>query len=438
MTDELATLVGSTLDQRYKVIREIGRGAMGTVYEARHPVIGRRFALKVLRRSCGTAAQRERFLHEARAAGAISHPNIVSVQDFGIAPDGAPYLVMEYVDGTDLQSHLEKLGSLPTDEALEICAQMLSALEVIHGAGLVHRDIKPANIMLARGSRARVFAKLLDFGIARAINPAWQRPDLTRVDQVLGTPAYLSPEQAAGDQADPRWDLWALATILYELLCGKLPFRLESLEQVTDDIINCRLVPLQTLRADLPRWVYQVLDRAHHPQLGQRFPTATAFLQALEMHSARPEGDEGADARTVPFMRVQLQTPPPQLVREIVGVDGYPTVARGDRTLPDPVTAPQPKAVYSDRTDSTVPVGPEQLVDEQPADAVEAVPAGEPAQGPVPDGARPRKHSIGPEPARRLHGEQRERVRRERLLWSAVVLLVAAAAVLAYLILTRR
>jgi serine/threonine-protein kinase len=319
MGEELTSLVGATLDGRYSVVREIGRGAMGTVYEARHPLIGRRFAIKVLRRSCATAAQRERFLHEARAAGTISHPHVVQVQDFGFVPDGAPYLVMEYVDGVDLQACLQKQGSLPQEEALEIGAQVLSALEVIHGAGLVHRDIKPANIMLWRGGRPKVFAKLLDFGIARALNPAWQRTDLTRVDQVLGTPAYLSPEQAAGGPADPRWDLWATATILYEMLCGKLPFRLQSLEQVTDDILNCRLIPLRHRRADLPEWLYEVLDRALHARPEHRYRTATAFLQALEQKSARPEGKEGFDVRTAPFLRVELQAPPPALIAELLG-----------------------------------------------------------------------------------------------------------------------
>jgi serine/threonine protein kinase len=314
-----ASLIGATLGERYVVTREMGRGAMGTVYEARHAVISRRFAIKVLKQSCSTAVQRERFFHEARAAGAISHPHIVPVQDFGLAPDGAPYLVMEYVDGISLQTHMENTGKIPPAEAIEICAQVLSALEVIHGAGLVHRDLKPANIMLMRSARPRIFARLLDFGIARAINPSWGRPDLTRVDQILGTPAYLSPEQAGGGQPDPRWDLWALATILYEMLAGRLPFRLESLEQVAHDIMNCRLVPLRERSPELDPWILQVQARAHHPVLEQRYRTATAFLQALDERNASPEGVEDSDARTVPFQRVDLHTPPPELMNRLTG-----------------------------------------------------------------------------------------------------------------------
>jgi serine/threonine protein kinase len=314
MAEQTVDLVGTTLAERYHVLREIGHGAMGTVYEARHTVIGRRFAVKVLKQSCAGAAQRERFFHEARAAGALTHPHIVQVQDFGLVPSGEPYIVMEYVDGTDLQSYLEERRMLPVDEAVEIVGQILTALEVIHGAGLIHRDLKPANIMLARARRPRVFAKLLDFGIARAVNPAWRRrPDLTRVDQILGTPAYLSPEQAVNGAPDPRWDLWAMTTILYELLCGELPFRLESLEQVAEDIQRCRLVPLRHRRADLPGWVLEVVERGHHPVIERRFPTATAFVQALEQRTASSDADEG-DARTVPFLRIELDTPPPELI----------------------------------------------------------------------------------------------------------------------------
>ena len=457
MSDEQPTLVGTTLGERYRVVREVGHGAMGTVYEARHPLIGRRFAIKVLHRSCSTPSQRERFLHEARAAGAISHPNIVQVQDFGVAPGGAPYLVMEYVDGIDLQSHLEKQGALPVGDALEICSQMLSALEVIHGAGLVHRDIKPANIMLARGGRSRLFAKLLDFGIVRAINPLWQRPDLTRVDQVLGTPAYLSPEQAVGGQPDPRWDLWALGTILYELVCGKLPFRLETLQQVTDDIINGRLVPLSTRRSDLPPWLYQVIDRAHHPNQEQRYRTATSFLQALEMQSARPGGDE----RTVPFLRVDLQTPPPQLVARLVGSGDAEdfedkTVREGPRAKPSPRAEPEPTEPWpleqkADEGSATsgpaIRPPPARRHDSGAADLVEPVGLSvddrpsliQSMDVPLPSSAHDDGDArSGPEPAGRLRRRRpARRLRARRLVASALVLLALSAAVAIYLLVTR-
>ena len=215
-------LVGVTLADRYRVRREIGRGAMGTVYEAQHTRLGRSLAIKVLNQNCSGPAMRERFFHEARAAGSIVHEHVVQVVDFGLLEDtGLPYIVMEYVDGESLDRFIERESPVEDPAlAVEIGAQLLSALAVVHGAGLVHRDVKPANILLARGRRQRVFAKLLDFGISRAVTDAWRRPDLTRVDQVLGTPAYLSPEQASGGKADARWDLWALATILYELLSG--------------------------------------------------------------------------------------------------------------------------------------------------------------------------------------------------------------------------
>ncbi|MCC6748760.1 MAG: protein kinase [Deltaproteobacteria bacterium] len=319
MTTPAAALpAGTILGERYELLRVIGRGAMGTVYEARHLVLGRRLAVKVLNPDAGTATLRERFFHEARAAGAITHEHIVQVHDFGLVEGSdQPYLVMEYVDGETLDAYLQREAPVPPEDAVELGAQVLSALALVHGAGLMHRDIKPANIMLARGRRPRLFAKLLDFGIARALHGDWHRPDLTRVDQVLGTPAYLSPEQAAGGPVDARWDLWAVATIMYELLSGELPFRLESMQQVAEDIANCRLIPLRQRRPELPAWLLEVLERAHHPAMGMRYPNATSFLQALELKRAGGPGEADWGTLTTPFMRVTSLPPPAELMSRL-------------------------------------------------------------------------------------------------------------------------
>jgi len=304
------------LDGRYKVLRKLGQGAMGTVYEGQHAAVGRRLAVKVLAREYTSTAARERFFHEARAAGAISHPHIVPVLDFGFLDAGQPFMVMDFVEGETLEQTIEQRGPLPVEDAVEICCQVLSALEVIHGAGLVHRDVKPANIMLSRVRRPRIFTQLLDFGVSRAMHAMWHRPNLTRVNEVLGTPAYFSPEQAAGAEVDPRWDIWAVGVILYESLTRELPFRLESMGQVVSDLVNCRLIPLRRRTQSLPEWVYQVQERAHHPVLQKRYATPTAFLQALESRRAYLS-DEEADAKTMPFLRVELDTPPPEIMGQL-------------------------------------------------------------------------------------------------------------------------
>ncbi len=330
-------IVGTTIADRYEIVKQIGRGSMGTVYEARHTVIGRRFAIKVLNQHNALLRTGERFYHEARAAGAISHQHIVQVLDFGLISSGYPFLVMEYVDGFDLQAHMDQRGPLSVEDAVEICCQLLSALEVIHGAGLVHRDVKPANIMLVRGRRPPLYIQLLDFGIARAVNRSWHRPDMTCADQIMGTPAYLSPEQANGNEVHASWDLWAAGIILYEMLCGKLPFGLESQIQLMADILRCNLTPLDKQGMEFPPWLLQIQARALHPDVTRRYRSATTFLEALEQRSATLGGqDDPGEVKTSPFFRVDLDTPPPELMEQLnrSGQTPRPSTLRSTAHLP--------------------------------------------------------------------------------------------------------
>ena len=291
MGEQETNLVGTTLGERYEVLREIGEGSMGSVFEAKHAVLGRRLALKVLKQDCSNPKLKKRFFNEARAAGAITHEHIVQVYDFGIVPDtDEPYIVMEYVEGETLQQYMDAHKAMQLDEVLDVGRQLLTAIEVIHGTGLVHRDIKPSNVMTVTARRPKLFIKLVDFGIAKAVNESWEWPSLTRVDEVLGTPVYLSPEQAMGETADARWDLWAAGIIFYEMLAGKLPFPTQSLAQITSDIIRHNFAPVTEHRPDLPPWLVKVVDRALERDIDDRFPSATDFLQALE------RGEKGADA----------------------------------------------------------------------------------------------------------------------------------------------
>ncbi|MCA9671189.1 MAG: serine/threonine protein kinase [Myxococcales bacterium] len=336
MAKEGHNLEGAVLAGRYKIRSQIGKGAMGTVYDARHAVLGRRLAVKVLHHSCSKASVRERFFHEARAAASISHEHIVQVLDFGLL-DGRraePYIVMEYLDGETLDQFIQRSAPLDPDDAVEIAIQVLSALAAVHGAGVVHRDVKPANIMLARGRRQKLFVKLVDFGIARALKAEWRRPDLTRVDQVLGTPAYLSPEQAQGGAADPLWDLWAMGTILYEMLSGELPFRLQSIEQVSRDIASCNLIPLHERQPALAPWLLGVVQRAQRQRPEERYPSAMAFMQALEQRRPDVSGDQ---SMTMPFMRVDPLTPPPELIGRLIG---KPMPSTGEDEAPNASPAP--------------------------------------------------------------------------------------------------
>jgi len=233
-------VLGQTLGN-YAIERELGRGGMGAVYLARHQLLGRTAALKVLLpRFSRDRDIVQRFFNEARAATAIHHPGIVEIFDFGFAPDGVAFIVMELCEGESLAARLRRLRVLSTDAALGITRQIAGALDAAHAAHIVHRDLKPDNIFLvpdpdvAGGERI----KLLDFGIAKLVTEE-DVPSLTRTGALMGTPYYMSPEQCRGaGRVDHRSDLYALGCILFEMLCGRVPF----LGEGAGDIISSHLL----------------------------------------------------------------------------------------------------------------------------------------------------------------------------------------------------
>ena len=227
-------LVGQTLDGRYYIERKIGEGGMGVVFAARHLVIERPLAIKVLKREVARDSNTiKRFVQEAQAASRVGHPSIVDVTDFGTTPDGMTYQVMEYVDGTTLAATIKMSAPMSAERALPIAAQMAHALAAAHAKGIVHRDLKPENIFLTKGEEGQLLAKILDFGLAKFYTPTTKdQARLTREGAVFGTPAYMSPEQVRGQGAvDHRADLYAVGVMLYQMLTGELPrglFKLPS------------------------------------------------------------------------------------------------------------------------------------------------------------------------------------------------------------------
>jgi len=211
-------LVGRTLAARYRLIRPLGSGGMALVYLAKHVMIDRLSAIKVLRRDLAmSASHRERFLREARAVNRINHPNIVEITDLGES-DGLVFLVMEYVEGESLIAALRR-GRFAWPRAARVAAHIASALARAHDVGIIHRDLKPENVLL--GQRAgEEFVKLTDFGIAKILDA----PALTFSEQRFGTPGYIAPEYAEGAPAGPLGDLYALGVVLYEMLTGTMPF----------------------------------------------------------------------------------------------------------------------------------------------------------------------------------------------------------------------
>jgi eukaryotic-like serine/threonine-protein kinase len=262
---------------RYRVERELGRGAMGTVYLAVDPTIGREVAIKTLPllQECDSAEQAavaERFFKEAEAVGRLDHPNIVTVYDAGKEHDLA-FIAMDYVPGASLDAHAELPDLLPVWEVLEIAAQVADALDYAHRRNVVHRDIKPGNIMYDHNTGV---AKITDFGVARLLDAS-----RTRTGTVLGSPSYMSPEQVAGKQTDGRSDLFSLGVTLYQLLSGSLPFKADSLATLMYQIANQKTPPIRKIRPDLPISVSRLINKALQKNSASRFDNGESMATAI-------------------------------------------------------------------------------------------------------------------------------------------------------------
>ena len=265
---------------KYEVRREIGRGAMGVVYEAFDPSIGRAVAIKVFRPGTSVAASADemdaRFRREAQVAGRLSHPNLVVVHEFGEATvEGTvvPYIVMELVRGTDLKALLASRGRLTVTEIARVMNDLLAALQHAHERGVVHRDIKPGNLMLCDDDGR---LKVADFGIAKTADS-----ELTRTGELLGTAAYMSPEQVTGAPVDLRTDIYAAGVILYQVLTGEPPFSGGSTTSVIQKILNQEPVAPSVLNVTIPRALDAVVQQAMAKKPAARFASAAAFARAI-------------------------------------------------------------------------------------------------------------------------------------------------------------
>jgi serine/threonine-protein kinase len=284
-------LAGTVLEGVYRITRLLGEGGMGAVYEAVQLRLNKRVAVKVMSRELAANSEAlARFHREAEITSLLGHAHLVTIIDFGTAQTGEPYLVMEYLDGEDLEHRIQRDGRLPIETAVHIARQVASALAATHAKDVVHRDLKPANIFLSQMAGEPDFVKVLDFGISKM---KAARTKLTRALSILGTPNYMSPEQATGmvDEIDHRTDQWALACIAWEMLSGRSPFAADELSVLLYQIINLAPQPLSKRVPDLPPDVEPVLLRALSKQMTDRFPSITDFSRAFAAAAlGRPAG----------------------------------------------------------------------------------------------------------------------------------------------------
>ncbi len=281
--DDSQPILGMIVEGRYKVVELIGEGGMGKVYLAEHVDIGKRVALKVLHPSYSHMPDLvERFRREARAASKIGHPNIVDVTDSGTTADGSAYFVMEYLEGVELGSVIEREGALDLSRALRIAAQICRALAAAHAAGIIHRDLKPENVYLTIRDGNADFVKVLDFGIAKTTEAEEARERrLTSPGMAMGTPEYMAPEQAAGRPADARCDVYALGAILYEMLTGVPPYQGDNFMEILTKKATVDPVSPSHLRSTIPAIVSQLVMQAMGRNPEDRPPSMEAFEYEL-------------------------------------------------------------------------------------------------------------------------------------------------------------
>ncbi|WP_437678556.1 serine/threonine-protein kinase [Sorangium sp. So ce131] len=287
--------IGTTFDHRYKIERLLGEGGMGYVYLARHKVIDKRVAVKVLRAELARDREIfERFVQEARAASSIGNPHIVDISDFGDLPDGSTYFVMEYLEGISLAQIIDSPNELPMDKVCHIALQLSAGLAAAHEAGIIHRDLKPDNVFVVSRGSDPSFVKILDFGIAKVSTSTTTK--LTRAGAVFGTPHYMSPEQAAGAPIDHRTDIYSLGVMLYELVSRQLPFNADNFMGILTQHMYKAPVPIRALVGgpDCPPGLEAVILKCLSKKPESRYQTMSDLHADLER--VRSGGVPGAVA----------------------------------------------------------------------------------------------------------------------------------------------
>ncbi|NKE46943.1 protein kinase [Roseomonas frigidaquae] len=405
-------MLPSELSGKYEARGTLGAGAMGTVIDAFDRMIERRVAVKLVRLPSGDDAEaREahaRFRREAQAAGRLSHPNIVGVFDYGENADTA-WIVMELVEGGTLKGVMDRGERLPVAQVVRLMDQILGALAYSHGRGVVHRDIKPANIMLTAdeggGTSGGPQVKIADFGIARI-----ESSTMTQVGTVMGTPSYMAPEQLRGEPVDARADIWAAGVLLYQLLTGEKPFD-GGYSALMHRVLNTEPPPPSQLAVSAPRGFDAVVARALAKRPDDRFPSATAFAEAIRAagENAEPAGPGFAGAGKLPGLddatMLATATRPPAAPAPSAPIPAPPPAARSGGglkwallggvaliaagaagyilTRPEPLVVPQDQVAQAPEP-RPVPSPAPTPAPPQPAPAPTPAPTPTPAPAPVP------------------------------------------------------
>ncbi len=358
-------MIGATLDGRYRIVRCLGAGGMGVVYEAEHLQLSRRFAIKCMQARPGGVSEQEaaRFRREARTVSAIKDPHVVEVTDMGMLADGRAYLVLELLEGEDLAATLERESRLPIARAIEIGCQVLKGLEAVHQSGIIHRDLKPANVFLTR-EHGSDFVRIFDFGISKMIGGSSAGHDpraaetITGTGQAIGTPLYMAPEQLLRpDDVDTRADIYAAGVLLYEMLAGQRPFEGVPYASLLQQICSANRPSLRALRPDvspaLERLVLRAMsfDRDMRPATCSEFAAGLRHTSYIDESAIEHASTLVGTSQTMPRLRSRNRNRAGALFAlAIVAVVGWALFARAPSTvqpraearLGNPTSSPPP------------------------------------------------------------------------------------------------
>src|SRR5437867_8032198 len=360
LVDQIPPTIG-----RYRVVQGIGFGAMGAVYKAFDPLIKRTLAIKTIRLDIPRQSPQyksfiERFYHEARVSGTLSHPNIVTLFDIG-EESGLPYLAMEFVEGETIASILERGTRFEPEKVVVLVSQIASALDYAHSKGVIHRDVKPANLMLYEGDRVKV----TDFGIAKLMDA-----EMTQAGVLLGTPSYMSPEQAMGDKLDGRTDIFSLGVCAFEMLSGEQPFPGTNVTSILYKLVHVDPIEPANLEMNglVPQKWHEVFGKVLAKPPADRHQTANDFVQDLEYCLGSWFGAAMDDDTLSEVGGVAVRT---------AAAGSRPRSPRGGPRPPAPV--PPPAVAAAEEVTASLPG-----LDDSPADALSALVDGPGAESELP------------------------------------------------------